>query len=109
MRRRYIDTDNAQMKYTYEVCRPDGGWKRHFTEQEIERIRPIAEVLCSLDGNSFWNDSYVQYLPEADALYRANPGAYCWHKEAELRETNSAVADAYDKYKSLIALSSNDR
>ena len=108
MRRKYVDADNAYKKYTYQIDRPDGGWKRHFSDQEIDLLRPIAEVLCALDGNSFAAESYMQYLPEADALYRDNPVAYSWHWEAKIRESNPAVQDAYNKYQSLVTLSCND-
>lgn len=74
----------------YRINMPENGWraKDSFSEQERNKLRPIAETLAMLDGNAFftmgddgnwWAD---QYLPEAHALYEANGGDKGWAGEA---------------------------
>jgi predicted xylose isomerase-like sugar epimerase len=62
---------------TYTVQQPDGGWRRRFTEDDLRKLRPIAETIAMLEGNAFFTlveDCYHNYLQEADAVYRSNGG-----------------------------------
>ena len=72
----------------YDITIPDDGWKLEFTDEEKQKLRPIAETLAMLDGNAFFGISvgsgntttgqpeewYESYLAEAHALYEANGG-----------------------------------
>jgi hypothetical protein len=61
----------------YTITRPEGGWRRRYTEEELRKLRPIAETLAMMDGNAFFTlieDHYHNYLQEADAIYRNNGG-----------------------------------
>ncbi len=67
----------------YEVDRPEGGWKKTFTEIEKKKLRPIAETLAMRDGNAFFGSPtekewYEYYLPEAHAIYESNGGDSGW-------------------------------
>ena len=64
--------------------------KTKFSEKEKQILRPIAEVLCLLDGNAFfgistdeWGEDiwYESYLPEAYVVYKANGGDKGWARE----------------------------
>lgn len=73
----------------YEIREPQDGWKRTFTQEEKDKLRPIAETLAMLDGNAFFGANsgaeqewYEQYLPEAHALYESNGGDNGWAGEA---------------------------
>jgi alpha-L-arabinofuranosidase len=85
--------------------------KKNFTEQEKNILRPIAEVLCLLDGNAFfgisvdeWGEDvwYESYLPEAYVIYKANGGDKGWASELswikEANHENESVKDAYQEW-----------
>lgn len=85
--------------------------KIKFTEKEKRLLRPIAEVLCLLDGNAFfgistdeWGEDiwYESYLPEAYVVYKANGGDKGWASELswikEANHENESVKDAYDEW-----------
>lgn len=103
----YLDPDPGVHEHHYTVQRLDGGWRRVFPPEYIDVIRPIAETLAMLDGNSFFGpgwETWVNYLPEADAVYRANssPKDVSWlmhhcHEDPTLQ-------DAWNKYQTLLAL-----
>lgn len=85
---RNVRSFKADKTRNYPVAEPGGGWRRDFTEDERQKLRPIAETLAMLDGNAFfgiagsahdWSD---QYLPEAHAIYEANGGDDGWAGEA---------------------------
>lgn len=103
----YLDPDPGTHVHNYRVERLDGGWRRVFPPDYVEILKPIAETLAMLDGNAFFGpgwESWIHYLPEADALYRSNgePDNLSWlehynHKDPTLQ-------DAWDKYQTLLAL-----
>lgn len=73
----------------YRVDKPSDGWREQFSEQEKEKLRPVAETLAMLDGNAFFTlegpsgkRHYEYYLPEAHAIYEANGGDGGWAGEA---------------------------
>lgn len=66
---------------TFEVCRPDGGWRRVFTQGYIQEIRPVAETLAMMDKRPLRD--YALYLHEADAIYRFRQGEVCWMQDDE--------------------------
>lgn len=88
----------------YLITKPDGGWKRDFTEQEKIKLRPMAETLAMLDGNAFFTnkgtrelsdgsriecDWYEMYLSSAHALYEGNGGDTGWAGETAIRRNAS--------------------
>lgn len=89
--------------------------ERKFTEEEKRLLRPVAEVLCMLDGNAFFaaelsdgREWYEQYLPEAAALYFQNGygdgfKAVSWLKEQE--HENDSVRAAYESWRMMKTLS----
>jgi len=103
----YLDPDPGVNECTYTVHRLTGGWRRVFPPEYVDVLRPIAETLAMMDGNAFFGNGFnawIQYLPEADALYRANscPTDVSWlgpdHRD------DPTLQDAYDKYQALLAL-----
>ena len=85
--------------------------KTKFSEKEKQMLRPIAEVLCLLDGNAFfgistdeWGEDiwYESYLPEAYVVYKANGGDKGWASELswvkEANHENESVKDAYQTW-----------
>lgn len=108
----HIDREAGPREVKYKIERPDGGWKRNFTDEEKIKLMPIAETLAMLDGNAFftfeeWWDSY---LPEAHAIYQSNGGDTGWASEcswirnSKLIQEDPALKDAYDKLQVLLAL-----
>jgi hypothetical protein len=96
--------------------------KKKFTEGEKLILRPIAEVLCLLDGNAFFGMStdedgkdlwYEQYLPEAYRIYIANGGKEGWAGQASwirnFDNENQAVEEAYSHWQLLKMLSQNKK
>jgi hypothetical protein len=88
--------------------------KKKFTDKEKQILRPIAEVLCLLDGNAFFGISvdengedvwYEQYLPEAHVIYNANGGKKGWASELswikDSLHENETVRDAYQNWQLL--------
>ena len=88
--------------------------KKKFTKKEKQVLRPIAEVLCLLDGNAFFGLSiddngediwYEQYLPEAHVIWKANGGAKGWAAQAswvlDSKHENVSVRDAYEHWQLL--------
>ena len=103
----YLDPDPGIHEHKYSVHRLDGGWRRVFPPDYVEILQPIAETLAMLDGNAFFGpgwDSWINYLPEADAVYRANssPTDVSWleHRNHE----DPTLQDAWNKYQTLLAL-----
>ena len=100
----------------YEIHPPEGGWRRIFTDKEKEKLRPIAETLALLDGNSFfglsgWPDTHYEgYLQEADAVYRNNGGdngwaGQCsWIERERMMQEDPVMRDLWNKLQMLIAL-----
>lgn len=85
--------------------------KKKFSEKEKQILKPIAEVLCLLDGNAFfgisideWGEDtwYETYLPEAYSIYKANGGGKGWASELswvkEANHENESVKDAYQTW-----------
>ena len=70
----------SSARSTYLVPKPPGGRRtlESFSEAEKQKLRPIAETRAMLDQNAFFplraDTHYEQYLPEADAIYKANGG-----------------------------------
>lgn len=85
VKRTFIDSPGPE-RISYTVERPDGGWKRLFSDEEKIKLRPIAETLAMLDGNAFFgiggHDFYEAYLPEAHVVYTSNGGDGGWAGEA---------------------------
>lgn len=88
--------------------------KQKFTNKEKQILKPIAEVLCLLDGNAFfgistdeWGDDiwYESYLPEAYVIYKANGGNKGWAHEVswikEANHENDSIKDAYQNWQLL--------
>ena len=88
--------------------------KKKFSDKEKEMLRPIAEVLCLLDGNAFFGIScdengediwYEQYLPAAYAIWKANGGKTGWASELswikEAKHENKSVREAYQHWQLL--------
>jgi hypothetical protein len=103
----YIDADPSVSTINYYVDRPDDGWRRVFPPEYVDIIRPIAETLAMLDGNAFFGEdwrSWINYLPEADAVYRANnsPRDVSWLTHHH--HNDPTLADAWNKYQTLLAL-----
>ena len=100
----------------YKIERPEGGWKRIFTDEDKVKLRPIAETLAMLDGNAFfgsggWPDThYEAYLPEADAVYRNNGGDTGWASECSWIKRNilltkdPVMSELWNKLQMLLAL-----
>lgn len=66
----------------YEIYVQKNKLKYEFTDEEKQKLRPIAETLAILDGNAFFGtlltnnkEWYEQYLPEAHYLFE-----YCGGK-----------------------------
>lgn len=112
MKSTHIDREGTPLEVKYKIERPDGGWRRNFTEEEKKKLLPIAEVLAMLDGNAFFTfDNWCDgYLPEADAVYRSNGGdtgwaSECsWVKEIRMIQEDATLKDAYDKLQVLLEL-----
>jgi hypothetical protein len=109
----YIDQPlipGRELNYTITV--PAGGWRRSFDADYAEKMRPIAETLAMLDGNAF-TDSWQNYLPEADAVYRNNGGddgwaSQCgWIKQCHMIQKDPTLKDQWDKLQVLLALKEN--
>lgn len=79
----------------YVIHEPKKGWKElsSFTDEEKQKLRPIAETLAMLDGNAFFGNTfpdkdqtlrewYEMYLVEAHALYEGHGGDTGWAGEA---------------------------
>ena len=103
----YLDPDPGSHEHHYKVQRLDGGWRRVFPPEYVEVLQPVAETLAMLDGNAFFGpewESWVNYLPEADAVYRANscPESLSWLKHH--RHEDPTLQDAWNKYQTLLAL-----
>jgi hypothetical protein len=88
--------------------------KKKFTVKEKAMLRPIAEVLCLLDGNAFFGISadengddiwYEQYLPEAYVIYKDNGGDNGWASELswirDAKHENRSVREAYQHWQLL--------
>lgn len=63
------------------VSRPDGGWRRVFTLDYVQEIRPVAETLAMMDKRP--TRDYGLYLHEADAIYRFKQGEVSWVRDDE--------------------------
>jgi len=103
----YLDPDPGIHEQQYTLQRLDGGWRRVFPPDYVEILQPIAETLAMLDGNAFFGkswESWIQYLPEADALYRANgePKDVSWLEHCH--HEDPTLQDAWNKYQTLLAL-----
>jgi len=103
----YLDPDPGAHEHSYTVSRLDGGWRRVFPPDYVEILKPIAETLAMLDGNAFFGpdwESWVNYLPEADAVYRTNgkPNDLSWLEH--YHHDDPTLQDAWNKYKTLLAL-----
>lgn len=117
--RTYIDRGHEPAKMTYTIECPDGGWRRVFSDQDKEKLRPIAETLAMLDGNAFFGiggtDFYESYLPEADAVYRSNGGDDGWASEASWVKTNRILKndpvckELWEKLQVMIKLKLNEK
>jgi hypothetical protein len=74
-----IEPPNDSIKL--EIRRPSGGWRRIFTTEYVEELRPYAEVIAMIDNKS--PRDYTLYIHEADAVYRSKQGKTCWEIESE--------------------------
>ena len=96
--------------------------KKKFTIKEKIMLRPIAEVLCLLDGNAFFGMSiddngedtwYEQYLPEAYSIFKSNGGEKGWATEVswikEANHENPSVRDAYQQWQLLKMLANKGK
>jgi hypothetical protein len=96
--------------------------KRKFTQNQKDKLRPIAETLAMLDGNAFFGISinedgedswYEQYLPEAWRIYKANGGDKGWASEVswikEANHENDSVKEAWQEWQLLKELSKNSK
>jgi hypothetical protein len=88
--------------------------KSKFTKKEKQVLRPIAEVLCLIDGNAFFGMSidengedvwYEQYLPEAHLIWKANGGNKGWAAQVswvlDSKHENTSVREAYEHWQLL--------
>lgn len=108
----HVDREAGPPEVTYKIERPEGGWRRNFTDQERQKLMPIAETLAMLDGNAFFTfeNHCDSYLPEADAIYRSNGGddgwaSECsWVRDIRLIREDPVLRDTYDKLQVLLAL-----
>ena len=109
----YIDPPSQHAKIVYEIEEPDGGWRRVFTDEDKQKLRPIAETLAMMDGNAFFGidpDHYESYLTEADAVYRSNGGddgwasTASWIQDIRTIQEDPTLKDAYDKLQVLLTL-----
>ena len=103
----YLDPDPGVHELGFRVDRPDGGWRRVFPPDYVEILRPIAETLAMMDGNAFFGKdwrSWINYLPEADAVYRTNnsPNDVSWLQHYQ--HEDATLQDAWNKYQTLLAL-----
>jgi hypothetical protein len=88
----------------YHIDKPEGGWKRDFTDAEKAKLRPMAETLAMLDGNAFFGSDigegrewYESYLPEAHAVYESNGGDTGWAGEASFAKPTIAQSTDTEK------------
>lgn len=112
----HIDREAGPREVTYKVQRPEGGWKRNFTDEDKQKLLPIAETLAMMDGNAFLTNPGVaeSYLPEAHAIYESNGGDTGWASECSwiqnlcknlrMIQEDATLQDAYDKLQVLLAL-----
>ena len=103
----YLDPDPGAHSHSFTVDRLDGGWRRVFPPDYVTILRPIAETLAMLDGNAFFGptwESWINYLPEADAVYRTNgePETLSWL--SHYKHEDPTLQDAWNKYQTLLAL-----
>jgi len=103
----YLDPDPGIHEHKYSVHRLDGGWRRVFPPDYVIILKPIAETLAMLDGNAFFGDgweSWISYLPEADAVYRSNgePEDLSWL--SHYKHEDPTLQDAWNKYLVLLEL-----
>ena len=108
---RKVKTAPISLREYFNSNFPSTTQKKKFTEKEKNILRPIAEVLCLLDGNAFfgisvddWGEDiwYESYLPEAYVIYKANGGDKGWASELswikEANHENESVKDAYQTW-----------
>jgi len=76
----YFDDYNKK-EMTFTIVQPDGGWRRVFTQDYIQEIRPVAETLAMIDKHP--TRDYALYLHEADAIYRFRVGEASWIQDSE--------------------------
>lgn len=109
----YIEPPESRAKIVYEISEPDGGWRRVFSDEDKQKLRPIAETLAMLDGNAFFGispDHYEGYLTEADAVYRSNGGddgwarGASWLQDIRMIQEDATLKDAHDKLQVLLSL-----
>lgn len=103
----YLDPDPGIHEHAYTVHRLSGGWRRIFPPDYVEVLKPIAETIAMLDSNCYYfpgNPSWVQYLPEADAVYRANSKPECVSWLKHHHHEDPTLQDAWNKYQTLLAL-----
>ena len=74
-------TDADFEKVDFSISRPNGGWRRIFTTEYIQEIRPVAETLAMMDKKP--TKDYSLYLHEADAIYRVKQGEVSWILDEE--------------------------
>ena len=88
--------------------------KQKFTQNEKNKLRPIAETLAMLDGNAFFGISvddegedawYEAYLSDAWRVYKANGGDKGWASEVswikDANHENESIRDAYQQWQLL--------
>ena len=103
----YLDPDPSVHELGFKVDRPEGGWRRVFPPDYVEILQPIAETLAMMDGNAFFGknwESWINYLPEADAVYRQNdsPDNVSWLQHYQ--HEDPTLQDAWNKYLMLLEL-----
>lgn len=108
----HVDREAGPMQVSYKIERPQGGWKRNFTDEEKAKLLPIAETLAMMDGNAFFTMPEIaeSYLPEAHAIYESNGGdsgwaAECsWVRDLRMIQEDATLRDAHDKLQMLLEL-----
>ena len=89
-----------------------------WTDEEKQRLRPIAETIALLDGNAFFlhnladgREWYEQYLPEAATVFDDNGGLDGWAGEIswikDIHHENESVKEAYDSWQVIKKLSTS--
>ena len=104
----YIDESIATSpgsRAMYSIKQPNGGWRRRFPVEYVDKIRPIAETLSILDGADVVN--WKSYLQEADAVFRLRPeqnNEWCWIHRQNFIDSHPTTKDLWNKLDAMMTL-----